>query len=186
MMSPAPLACCSICSAPQRLVWGSDWPVLTLAGDYQDWFELAREAIAAKEESAVPRRDGRQCPAPLSARNAAISAPDLSPSLSVTRYAGGTGASDLKRRTGWRQSWSGGGGAAGAVAGARLSSSPSSPATISAAMVSPPRSRSGRWAFPASPAVLRWVRPRRRTFPPSGSSFVSILCAGCPMSPKCG
>ena len=36
-----------------RLIWGSDWPVLTLAGDYQDWFELAREAVAAKESSAV-------------------------------------------------------------------------------------------------------------------------------------
>jgi L-fuconolactonase len=36
-----------------RLLWGSDWPVLTLAGDYQDWFELAREAIAAKQSSAV-------------------------------------------------------------------------------------------------------------------------------------
>jgi L-fuconolactonase len=38
---------------PNRLMWGSDWPVLTLAGDYQDWFELAREAVAAKESSAV-------------------------------------------------------------------------------------------------------------------------------------
>jgi len=37
-----------------RLVWGSDWPVLTLAGTYADWFALAREAIAAKQESAVP------------------------------------------------------------------------------------------------------------------------------------
>jgi L-fuconolactonase len=37
----------------QRLLWGSDWPVLTLVGDYQDWFELAREAIAAKDSSAV-------------------------------------------------------------------------------------------------------------------------------------
>jgi L-fuconolactonase len=37
-----------------RLVWGSDWPVLTLAGTYPDWFALAREAIAAKQESAVP------------------------------------------------------------------------------------------------------------------------------------
>jgi L-fuconolactonase len=36
-----------------RLIWGSDWPVLTLAGDYQGWFELAREAIAAKDSSAV-------------------------------------------------------------------------------------------------------------------------------------
>ena len=38
---------------PQRLIWGSDWPVLTLAGDYQSWFDLAREAIAAREPSAV-------------------------------------------------------------------------------------------------------------------------------------
>jgi L-fuconolactonase len=36
-----------------RLLWGSDWPVLTLTGDYQDWFEMAREAIAAKQSSAV-------------------------------------------------------------------------------------------------------------------------------------
>ena len=38
---------------PTRLLWGSDWPVLTLAGEYQDWFELAREAVAAKDSSAV-------------------------------------------------------------------------------------------------------------------------------------
>ena len=38
---------------PARLLWGSDWPVLTLAGGYQDWFELAREAVAAKDSSAV-------------------------------------------------------------------------------------------------------------------------------------
>jgi L-fuconolactonase len=38
---------------PQRLLWGSDWPVLTLASDYRGWFELAREAIASKGESAV-------------------------------------------------------------------------------------------------------------------------------------
>jgi len=42
-----------------RLLWGSDWPVLTLsdcfvgAGDYQSWFELAREAVAARDSSAV-------------------------------------------------------------------------------------------------------------------------------------
>ena len=47
------------CFGPQRLIWGSDWPVLTLsnlkigAGDYQAWFELARESIAAKDSSAV-------------------------------------------------------------------------------------------------------------------------------------
>lgn len=38
---------------PARLIWGSDWPVLTLAGNYQDWFDLAREAVAAREPSAV-------------------------------------------------------------------------------------------------------------------------------------
>jgi len=44
---------------PERLIWGSDWPVLTLsscfagAGDYTGWFELAREAIAARDSSAV-------------------------------------------------------------------------------------------------------------------------------------
>jgi L-fuconolactonase len=38
---------------PQRLIWGSDWPVLTLAGEYQSWFDLARESIAAREPSAV-------------------------------------------------------------------------------------------------------------------------------------
>jgi L-fuconolactonase len=37
----------------RRLLWGSDWPVLALTGGYQDWFELAREAVAAKDSSAV-------------------------------------------------------------------------------------------------------------------------------------
>ena len=41
------------CFGPQRLIWGSDWPVLMLAGDYTAWFELAREAIAARDSSAV-------------------------------------------------------------------------------------------------------------------------------------
>ena len=36
-----------------RLLWGSDWPVLTLAGDYQGWFALARDAIAARQPDAV-------------------------------------------------------------------------------------------------------------------------------------
>ena len=38
---------------PDRLLWGSDWPVITLVGDYTAWFELVREAVAAKESSAV-------------------------------------------------------------------------------------------------------------------------------------
>ena len=38
---------------PKRLLWGSDWPVLTLAGDYQDWFTLARDSIDARDPGAV-------------------------------------------------------------------------------------------------------------------------------------
>lgn len=38
---------------PARLLWGSDWPVLTLAGDYHGWFELVREAIAAHDPDLV-------------------------------------------------------------------------------------------------------------------------------------
>jgi len=29
------------CFGPRRLLWGSDWPVLNLAGDYARWFRLA-------------------------------------------------------------------------------------------------------------------------------------------------
>jgi L-fuconolactonase len=28
---------------PRRLMWGSDWPVLNVAGNYADWFEIAQE-----------------------------------------------------------------------------------------------------------------------------------------------
>jgi L-fuconolactonase len=62
-----------------RLVWGSDWPVLTLAGTYRDWFALAREAIAAKQEGAVSAVMGGNA---LRFYRPAISTPDLSPSLS--------------------------------------------------------------------------------------------------------
>jgi len=31
---------------PDRLMWGSDWPVLELAGAYSDWFETASELAA--------------------------------------------------------------------------------------------------------------------------------------------
>ena len=39
----------------ERLLWGSDWPVLTLAGDYQGWIDQARDLIAANgaDEAAV-------------------------------------------------------------------------------------------------------------------------------------
>jgi L-fuconolactonase len=44
------------CFGPQRLIWGSDWPVLTLRGDYARWIELARSYVrrlAAGHEAAI-------------------------------------------------------------------------------------------------------------------------------------
>lgn len=38
---------------PERLLWGSDWPMLTQVSDYQAWFELARGAIAAHDPDLV-------------------------------------------------------------------------------------------------------------------------------------
>ena len=31
---------------PERLVWGSDWPVLTLAADFNSWFEISNQLLA--------------------------------------------------------------------------------------------------------------------------------------------
>jgi L-fuconolactonase len=31
---------------PERLMWGSDWPVVELAGSYADWFEQAELLLA--------------------------------------------------------------------------------------------------------------------------------------------
>lgn len=41
---------------PQRLIWGSDWPVMTLAGSYADWLDLTVQALhglTPEEEAAV-------------------------------------------------------------------------------------------------------------------------------------
>ena len=41
---------------PGRLIWGSDWPVLTLAGSYDEWLDLTGallEGLAAPERHAV-------------------------------------------------------------------------------------------------------------------------------------
>jgi L-fuconolactonase len=34
------------CFGPKRLMWGSDWPVLLLAGEYQQWLQVAEELTA--------------------------------------------------------------------------------------------------------------------------------------------
>jgi L-fuconolactonase len=33
------------CFGPGRVLWGSDWPVLTLRGSYEQWFEMARALV---------------------------------------------------------------------------------------------------------------------------------------------
>ena len=39
----------------ERVLWGSDWPVVNLTADYQSWFELARECLAGHGPSAMDR-----------------------------------------------------------------------------------------------------------------------------------
>ena len=44
------------CFGPERLMWGSDWPVLTLAGDYGGWLEQARrlvQGLSADDQAAI-------------------------------------------------------------------------------------------------------------------------------------
>lgn len=38
---------------PSRLLWGSDWPVLTLAGRYDAWLALCRARVAPGDHEAV-------------------------------------------------------------------------------------------------------------------------------------
>jgi len=39
---------------PQRLIWGSDWPVLTLAADYAAWVQASDQLL---QRLAAPERD---------------------------------------------------------------------------------------------------------------------------------
>ena len=38
---------------PERVMWGSDWPVLELASTYADWLELARSCVPASAQAEV-------------------------------------------------------------------------------------------------------------------------------------
>lgn len=38
---------------PDRLIWGSDWPVLRLNGDYRGWLDQARALVPAAQHAAV-------------------------------------------------------------------------------------------------------------------------------------
>ena len=44
------------CFGPQRMLWGSDWPVVNLAGSYDKWFAAAQSLLAgrsADEKAAI-------------------------------------------------------------------------------------------------------------------------------------
>jgi len=38
---------------PERLIWGSDWPVLRLAGDYEGWLAMCQDFIPARHHDSV-------------------------------------------------------------------------------------------------------------------------------------
>ena len=48
------------CFGPDKLLWGSDWPVLEQAGAYAAWHQAARALVAPQERSAVFDRVARQ------------------------------------------------------------------------------------------------------------------------------
>lgn len=41
------------CFGPERLMWGSDWPVLELAGNYDGWFAAARALVPKPMHEAI-------------------------------------------------------------------------------------------------------------------------------------
>jgi L-fuconolactonase len=46
---------------PLRLMWGSDWPVLNLAGDYGDWLSQARELSGLTDPGELADLFGETC-----------------------------------------------------------------------------------------------------------------------------
>ena len=49
---------------PERLIWGSDWPVVTLACSYQDWCEMTERLLASldpKERDAILGGTAERC-----------------------------------------------------------------------------------------------------------------------------
>jgi L-fuconolactonase len=48
------------CFGPDRLIWGSDWPVLELADSYARWHAMAVAAIAPADRAAVFTANARK------------------------------------------------------------------------------------------------------------------------------
>ena len=46
---------------PERLMWGSDWPVLNLAGDYAGWLALARDLSGLTDPAQLAALFGGTC-----------------------------------------------------------------------------------------------------------------------------
>ncbi len=44
-----------------RLIWGSDWPVLTAHGGYREWLDLARALVPAADHAAVFGGNAARC-----------------------------------------------------------------------------------------------------------------------------
>lgn len=45
---------------PQRVMWGSDWPVLNLNGDYAKWFATAKSLVGEADQGAVFRQTAEE------------------------------------------------------------------------------------------------------------------------------
>ena len=48
------------CFGPQRIVWGSDWPVMTLNADYEQWLDTAKQLtspLSLADQSAIMGRN---------------------------------------------------------------------------------------------------------------------------------
>jgi L-fuconolactonase len=41
------------CFGPERLMWGSDWPVLNLAASYHHWWDIAHELLPASDMAVI-------------------------------------------------------------------------------------------------------------------------------------
>jgi L-fuconolactonase len=45
---------------PDRLIWGSDWPVVNLAASHGEWLEMARALVPVEHQAAVFGHNARQ------------------------------------------------------------------------------------------------------------------------------